>query len=134
MITPFDRASMERALTLDLDPTLHVLLKARIGALVTDHHDLTECTEFVVVEPGDREEDIVREVGFSPLVEPIDGARFGGKAFHPYWDWLAKHEGWFELVEFGGGFAYVLFIKDDDRVDPQLLALCRRYAGGSQCD
>jgi len=131
MKTLFDRASMESALTLDLDPKLLALLKARIEGLVTAEHDLTECTEFVVVEPGDREEDLLREVGFSPLVEPIDGARFGSNGFRPYWDWLARHDGWYELVEsFGGGFAYVLFVQDAQGVDPQLLALCRRYAEG----
>ena len=134
MITLFDRASMERALTLDIDAKLQALLKARIDALVTAEHDLTECTEIVIVEPGDRERDLIQQLGFSPLVEPIDGARFGASGFRPNWDWQAAHGGWIELVEsIGGGYAYIIFFQDAQGVDPQLLARCRRYAGKPTC-
>ena len=127
------RATMARALTLDLDPQLRSLLAARIAALVTADYDLTDDTEYLIVEPGDTEADIIRHVGFSPLVEPIDGARFGSAGFHPFWDWLGGHAGWYEMiVTFGSTFAYVLFIRDADGVNSDLLALCRHYAGGGQ--
>ena len=75
---------------------------------------------------------MVRAVGFSPLHEPIAGARYPHPDFHPHWDWLADLGGWFELVEtFGGTFAYVLLVQDADGVPPDLLAMCRRYAGGA---
>ncbi|WP_236552998.1 hypothetical protein [Sphingomonas sp. 8AM] len=102
---------MARALTLDLEPCLHALLTDRIGSLVTANHDLTDQTEFLVIEPGDTEEDVIRAVGFSPLVEPIDGLRFGEPGFYSWWDWLANREGWFEMiVTFGSVFAHVLLI------------------------
>ena len=126
MIHLYDRATIARALTLDLDPTLRHLLAERIGAL-TD--ELLDCTEYLIVEPGDTEDDIIRAVGFSPLVEPVDGARHGETGFHPHWDLLADRGGWFELIEtFGSTFAYILLIRDADGVSPDLLALCRTYA------
>jgi hypothetical protein len=128
MITIDDRASMARVLTLDLDRHLRDLLERRFASLVTIHGDLTDWTEFLIVQPGDSEDDIIQEVGFSPMVEPIDGARFGSKGFQPFWDHLTDHGGWFELtISFGSAFAYVLFIQDADGVLRELRRLCRRY-------
>jgi hypothetical protein len=122
---------MAHALTLDLNPQLHSLLAARIGAL-TD--ELIDHTDYLVIEPGDTEAEIVRHIGLSPMTEPIDGARFGGAGFHAHWDWLTDHGGIFEMiVTFGSAFAYVLLIQDTEGTLPELLALCRRYAGYAQC-
>lgn len=131
MIHLHDRAGMARALTLDLDRALRALLKAHIDHLTAGEHDLTDWTEFLIVQPGDSEADIVRHVGFSPLVEPIDGHRFPDPAFQPHWDWLARHGGgWFEMIcTFGSTFAYVLLIQDAEGVPLDMLALCHRYAG-----
>lgn len=130
MIHLYNRAGMARALTLDLDPTLSALLKLHIDHLTSGEHDLTDYTEFLVVQPGDSEADIVRHVGFSPLVEPIDGARFPDPGFQPHWDWLARRPGgWFEMIcTFGSTFAYVLLIQDVEGLPADLAALCRRYA------
>lgn len=129
MITIYNCASMARVLTLGIDPQLRGLLERRFASLVTADGDLTDWTEFLIIEPGDREADIVREVGFSPLVEPIDGIRFGNKGFQPFWDHLTDHDGWFELtISFGSTFAYVLFIQDADGILPDLRRMCRRYS------
>jgi len=60
-----------------------------------------------------------------------DGARFGSTDFRPHHDWLEDHGGWFELIFTVGnsGFAFVLFVEAADGADPELLALCRTYAG-----
>lgn len=120
---------MERAHTLDLDPQLLALLNARITALVTDDYDLTDATEFLIVDdPNVAEEELLRHIGFSPLVEPIDGIRFGRLGYYPPWDWLTQHPGWFEMVvTFGSTFAYVIFIRDTPN-DGEFLRLCRFYA------
>lgn len=132
MIHLHDRAGMERTLTLSLDPHLHALLKVHIDHLTAGDDDLTDWTEFLIVQPGDTEADIVRHVGFSPLAEPIDGIRFPNPAFQPHWDWLAQHDGgWFEMIcTFGSTFAYVLLIRDAEGVSRDLLNLCRHYVGG----
>ena len=109
----YDRATMAQAMTLDLEPRLRALLAERIAGLKTEYGDLTDCTEFLIVEPGDTEADVVRHVGFSPLVDPIDGHRWPDARFQPGWDYLADRGGWFELiVTFGSTFAYILLIAD----------------------
>lgn len=131
MLSLFDRVSIERALALPLDVKLRQLLATRVANLVTADFDLTDMTNFLIVEPGGTEAEIKEEIGLSPLVNPIDGARYGAGDFQPYWDWLEDHDGWFELIVTVGnsGFAYVLLVQDADGVDVDLLALCRHYAG-----
>jgi hypothetical protein len=125
MLHLYDRATMALALSRDLEPQLHRLLSARIAAL---GEELIDWTEYLVVEPGDTEDDIVRHVGFSPLVEPFDGIRFGEPGFHPHWDWLIKHIGWYEMsVSFGSTFAYGIFIQAASGTSPPLLQMCRHY-------
>jgi hypothetical protein len=126
MLHLYDRATMAAALAADLEPQLHRLLAERIEAL---GDDLIDWTEYLVVEPGDTEEEIVQHVGFSPLVEPINGARFGTPGFHPHWDYLAYHGEWFELIEtFGSAFAYVLLIRNEKEAASGILTMCRFYA------
>lgn len=129
MMHLYDRATMARAHMLDLDPQLRALLTARITALVTDDYDLTDATEFLIVDdPTVAEGELLRHIGFSPFVEPIDGIRFGRPGYYPPWDWLVRHEGWFEMsVTFGSTFAYVILIRDTPN-DGELLRLCRFYA------
>ncbi len=111
------------------DPELRKLLTDRV-------HDWTATgllglTHLLIVEPGDTEEAIVDAIGFPPLVSPLDGLRFGADGFVTPWDWLERHSGFFELIFTVGndGFAFVLLIENVDGVDPELLSLCRAYAG-----
>ncbi|MCC2980049.1 hypothetical protein [Sphingomonas sp. IC4-52] len=128
MLHLHDYTSMTGALPFVTDPLLRSLLSSRIDALISGEFNLISQTEFLVVEVGDTEEDIICHVGFSPLVEPIDGIRFGQHGFEPPWDWLERHEGWFEMiVTFGSTFAYVLFIQDADGTLPALRSLCRSF-------
>lgn len=126
MLHLHNRETMALALTADLDTDLRRLLTARIAAL---GEDLIDWTEYLVIESGDTEADIIRHVGFSPLVEPIDGRRFGEPGFHPHWDWLTDQGGWFEMiVTFGSTFAYVLLIQDSEGIPSNLLCLCHEWA------
>ncbi len=129
MIHLYDRATIESASTLAIDPALKRLLLDRISALPTEIGDLTDWTEFLVVEAGDTEDDIVRHIGFSPLVEPIEGKRYGEPGFVPGWDFLSDCGGWFEMmVTFGSAFAYVLLIQDTGGVLPTLRRMCRDFS------
>ncbi len=106
-----DRAAITAALASDIDPALRNLLATRAAALVTNDYDLTDCTEFLVVEEGDTEADIVAAVGFSPLVDPIDGYRIGEPGFQPGWDWIADRGDWLELsFSFGSDAAVIMII------------------------
>lgn len=130
MLHFYDRATIAHALSLDLEPSLHLLLANRIGALT---EDLIDYTEYLVVQVGDTEEDLVRHIGFSPLVDPVDGARFGQPGFQPGFDWVTDHGGWFELVfTFGSTFAYILLIEDAPGALTDLIDLCRQFRTGER--
>lgn len=124
-----NRAAIEAAPAKHFDPRLQRLLLERIDLYRTT--ELLDRTHLLVVEPGDIEEAIVDAIGFSPLVNPIDGVRFGSDDFQPYWDGpVWRHDGWYELVITVGnaGFAFILLIADADGVVPALLDLCRTHA------
>ncbi len=129
MDTIYDRADQSRILSTTRDPQLKALLQRRFALLITADHDLTDWTVFIIVAPGDSEHDLIREAGFSPLVEPIDGGRFGSDGFQPFWDHLDEEDGHFVLtISFGSTFAYVLIVPDADGILPELRHLCRRFA------
>jgi hypothetical protein len=129
MIAIYDRASMAQALALDLDQNLRALLERRFAALNTIYGDLTDCTEWFIVQPGDCEADLEEELGFSPMVEPIDSTRFGTEGFRAYWDHLVRHDGWFELsITYGSTFATIILVEDADGVERELRRMCREFA------
>ncbi|QXQ06835.1 hypothetical protein KX816_01850 [Sphingosinicellaceae bacterium] len=130
MISLHDRACFDAAAFLCRQSSLQRLLLSRIANLQRDVGDLTELTHILVVQPGDTEADIIDEIGLSPVINFIDGHRYGEAGFQPSWDWLHDVGGWFELIYTVGdtGFAYVLLIQDDEGVDPELLGMCREYA------
>jgi len=122
MLSFHNAASIVACPTAPSDPRLRSLLAEAVAQWTAAN--LLSLTHVLVIEPGDTEEAIVREVGFSPLVNPIDGARHGSI---PHWDWLQDRGGWFQLIITVGnsGFAFVLFIQDAEG-DPALLELCRQ--------
>ena len=127
-----DRASVERAIA-TADDRLAGLLAARL--VVITANDVVDLTHYLVVEAGDGEGAIAAAAGLSPLVNPIDRSRFPDSAFHPWWDWLVDLGGWFEMIIAVGdaGFAFVLLIEDAPDADPELLHLCRTFAGAGPC-
>ena len=123
MISIFDAASLSAALATPLDPRLRVMIEQRINS--ARKNGLAEMTHIVVVQPGDTEADIVVELNWTPLVNPIDGRRFGESGFVAPWDWLQRHDGgWYEMVVTVGnsGFAFVVLLTPD--MDPDLLQVC----------
>ena len=123
MISIFDAASLSAALATPLDPRLRVMIEQRINS--ARKNGLAEMTHIVVVQPGDTEADIVAEIAWSPLLNPIDGRRFGESGFVAPWDWLQRHDGgWYEMVVTVGnsGFAFVVLLTPD--MDPDLLQVC----------
>ena len=97
---------------------LKILLADRLADTVKC--GLQNMTHILVVEAYDEEDQIVDAIGFSPLVSRIDGERNS-----PDWDWLERHEGWWELLYAVGndGFAYIILVQDDPQ--SPLAQLCR---------
>ena len=125
-----DSQTMEFALSCPLDPQLRMLLLKRLDMLSEfSDFDLSELAHFVIVEPGDTLATIEKELGFSPFVNFVDGARYPDAAFTPSWEWLIDHGPWFELVFAlsDSGFGINLLVPNRPDVDAMLLALLKAY-------
>lgn len=87
--------------------------------------DLLGLTHAVIIEPHDTGQTIEQELGFNPLIHPIDGIPYDHPDFEPYWVHLGKQGGWFTLIHAVGnsGFAYMLLIPDSE--DGEFQRLCR---------
>lgn len=134
MLSFYDAAAIAAApTTAPIGPTLRQLIADRVDDLTAT--DLLELTHLLIIQAGDTEGAIIEEIAFTPLINPLDGRRFPSKGFEPHWDWLERHEGWFELIFTVGndGFAFVLFIEASDGVDPDLRALCLTDAEAVPC-
>ena len=124
----FDNAkAIARAPRLMTDPKLKNLLTDRVQDWSA--RGLLGLTHLAIIEVGDTDVSIIDELAFSPLVNPLDGLRHGMEGFVLPFDYLEDHGGWFELISTVGndGFAFVLFVRDRDGVDPELLAVCRAH-------
>ena len=84
---------------------------------------------FLIVESSDLSSAIDAALGFSVLQNFVDAARSGDVDFEPSWEWIEDHGGFFELafILTDDGFAHLVFVPDQEGVDPDLLDLCRRY-------
>ena len=110
------------------DPNLRSLVQ---GHLTTaKENGLQDLTCIAVVEPHDSEAATVRELGFSPLANPLSETRFGDPDFTPAWDWLEVHRGWYELIFTVGddGFAYIIFVPSAAQ-ESDLIRMCDHYGG-----
>lgn len=133
MLSLYDKASIEAALRQPLDPSLHALLVDAWRR--AEAPDLLDLTHILVIQPSDLEESIVEAIGFSPLVEPLDGVRFGIAGFYPYWAGLHDLGGWYQMIVTVGdsGFAFILIIDKATGVLPELLRMCEQYVGAASC-
>jgi hypothetical protein len=122
MINLPDMETLRAALCQPLKPALKTLLSDRLAD--TESCGLANLTHLLVIEPEDTEAEVIDAVGFSPLTSRIDGNRN-----QPDWDWLERHESWWEALYCVGnsGFAYILLIEDAD-VSP-FAQLCRKGRG-----
>ncbi len=129
MITLRTASAVKSTIALLADNKLRSLLTERLDQLTNawEGIDLSDLTHFLIIQPGDTAADAENELGWSLLVNPVDGARFGDPAFTPSWEWIEDHSGWFEAVYIisDDGFGISLFVQDDPATDPELLALCR---------
>jgi len=126
----FDNAkAIAGAPRISTDPQLQNLLSDRVQDWTA--LGLLAMTHLVLIEVGDTDQSIIEEIGYSPLINPLDGKRHGTDGFVLPFDYVEDHGGWFELIVTVGndGFAFVLFVRDREGVDPELLSMCRAHAG-----
>jgi hypothetical protein len=98
--------------------------------------DATDRTHtFIFHEPDPRL--IADALGFSPIVNPKSGCHYPDEGFRPFWT-VRQHEGWFQMtVSFGDAESwltctFVLFLRDCDRADPALRAMCQQFAAPAE--
>lgn len=134
MLSLHSAAAVRAATQSDLDPHLLALLAERYDQLTADlDGDPDGYVQVLIVEPEDTLSEIEDALGFSPLVNFVDGAHYGEREFTPSWEWLADHDGWFELVFVlsDDGAGALVFVPDHPGVDPELLSACVDYAAQS---
>lgn len=124
MLSIYDKETARTALGQPLDPILKEIIEARISN--ADTHGLSDQTHILFIQPDDLEQTIVDEVGWSPLVHPIDGTRFGTPEFQPYWSLLQDLGSYWEILHcVGSAFCFIILIQDHD--DSELALLCRKH-------
>ena len=96
--------------------------------------DLLRLTHVLIVQAGDTEQDILDEIPFSPLTNPLNSSRLGSPDFQPPFDWLSVHDGWAEIIATvsNDGFAFHLFVEMADGADPELVAMVSAHAGAGE--
>lgn len=107
---------------------LHALLDSHLS--LARLQGLESLTVLLVIQPDDIEADVVAELGFSPVANPISAIRYDDPEFEPYWAWLTKAGCWFQLVHTisDDGFAFILLIEDAESQFSDLVLMCRAWA------
>jgi hypothetical protein len=129
MITIYNSADMARVLSGPIDPDLKTILLDRLALLYPEFSDwdLSDLAHFVVVEPGDSVEAIEHELGMSPFVNRVDGARYPDPAFEPSWEFCIARKGYYDLTfalsDAGSGLS--VLVPDRDDTEPHLLELIK---------
>lgn len=85
--------------------------------------------ELLVVQPGDRVNEIERAVGFPILTNVIDGTRYGEADFTPASEVIEAHATAFEIVfATHDDFGFAVFVPKHPSIDVELMRFCVTYA------
>lgn len=125
-------ASMEAALQSDIDPAIRDLIAKRMVQLGQNVvGDLGNVVHFIIVEPGDHMSVIDKAVGFSLLVNLVDGTTLGDPYFVPSFEWIEDHQSFFELVYLltDDGFGTIVLVHDHPGIEFDIHMLCLEHAG-----
>lgn len=127
----YDSVALDAAAIQLLDPSLRDLVTSHLGQAIRE--GLMDQTLLALIEPGDDEATIEAELGFSPVVTPIDGKRFGEPGWVPYWAWLQRNNGIASLTHTVGdsGYAIIILIPSAPGIWPELLAMLSAYSDGA---
>lgn len=111
------------------DPVLKNLLADRVHDWTAT--DLLDLTHLLIVETGDTEEAVTDAIGSSPLVNPVDGLRYGDEDYQFPWDWVEEHADWLELMMTIGndGHALFLLVERGAGLPSELRTMSRAHAG-----
>lgn len=127
MISIYDEDTLRDALARDLNSQLRAAINTHLDR--ASKNGLRDMTYLLVVEPTDTDAAIEQELGFLPLVCPIEGHHWRDAKFVPHWAWLDRQRGWYELIFTVGnsGFAYILLVAGSADAASDLGAMCRHH-------
>ncbi len=111
------------------DPAIRKLVQQRIDELGGDKFNATELGYFLVIESGSLNS-ISTQIGFSILANRFTGIRWDQPGFTPSFEFIEEFSACYEIVFIldDSGYGIDIFISKGTGVDPDLLAMCQRYA------
>jgi hypothetical protein len=111
-------------------PAISALVQQRIDDLGGDKFNATELGYFLVIEPGDSLDTISAQVSYNILANRSTGIRYDEVGFTPSFEFIEEFPSCFETVIIldDSGYGIDIFISKRTGVDPDLLAMCQRYA------
>ena len=112
------------------DAAIRTLVQHRIDELGGDKFNTTELGYILVIDPGDSIVTISAQLGFSILANRFTGIRSDQPGFTPSFEFVEEFPSCFEIVIIldDSGYGVDIFISKGSGVDPDLLAVCQRYA------
>lgn len=112
------------------DPEIRQLVEKRLKDLGEEPFDLAALGYFIVVEPGTSLEALNDQLGFNILASRFTGIRDDQTGFAPSFEFVEQFGGCYDMVFVmdDSGFGIEVFISKAGGVNPELLALCERYA------
>ena len=112
------------------DRAIRKLVQQRIDDLGGDKFDAAVLGYFLVIEPGDSLNTINTQIGFNILANRFTGIRWDQPGYTPSFEFIEEFPSCFEIVIIldDSGYGIDIFISKGTGVDPDLLAMCQRYA------
>jgi hypothetical protein len=113
------------------DPEVRKLVELRFAQVFAgEEYDPDLHGYMIVVEPGDRAEELESESGCALLHDVLGEARFGDPDFAPAAEAIEEHASCYELlfVLNDDGYGIEIFVPKAEGVDPELLAMCAQFA------
>ena len=113
------------------DAEVRTLIDQRVEGL-SEYVDteFSELVYFVIVQSGDRIEDVNAALGFALMSNRFDGIPYGEPAFTPSWEVLEEHTGSYEMVFVlsDDGAGVIVFVMKAEGVPAELRDMCAAYA------
>ena len=106
------------------------LVQQRIDDLCVEGDDVQAMGYFVIVEIGDTVEAIQEQIGFNVLSNRLTGVRYDDPMFTASFEFIVEYPSCYEIVFVleDSGFGVELFIPKETGVEPDLAAMCQKYA------
>jgi hypothetical protein len=112
------------------DPEIRQLVEKRLNDLGEEPFELDSLGYFIVVVSSASLEAVNAQLGFNILANRFTGIRYDQTGFAPSFEFVEQFGGCYDMVFVmdDSGFGIEVFISKAGGVNPELLALCERYA------